>query len=142
VTHVGDIEPAKTLVKKIGGRTEHVRSPWDFLVAAEIRDEDGNHHKSDLCGPILTGAMDPEQYETQLWEELREAFPELSEEDRHNIGIERSGLYFTYSYAVTAHKAQGGSYQKVIVIDEPMSFGARWRYTALTRAEEELIHVL
>lgn len=45
-----------------------------------------------------------------------------------------------YAYAITVHKSQGGSWKKFAVVDE-VAHGwdhARWRYTALTRAEQRL----
>lgn len=45
-----------------------------------------------------------------------------------------------YGYCVTAHKAQGSEWKKVVVIDEswPGMDRARWRYTAATRSIEAL----
>lgn len=57
-------------------------------------------------------------------------------------------LQLKYGYAVTAHKAQGGQWDTVIVYFEPWLFkeGAneellRWAYTAITRAARQLILV-
>jgi len=47
---------------------------------------------------------------------------------------------FDYAYAITVHKAQGGEYSKVLVLDETL-YGteyARWLYTAITRAVDRL----
>lgn len=48
-----------------------------------------------------------------------------------------------YGYCLTVHKSQGSSWNKVMVIDEvhPEWDAKRWRYTAATRAESELIWV-
>jgi exodeoxyribonuclease-5 len=50
---------------------------------------------------------------------------------------------FVFGYAITTHKAQADGYDKVIWFDEPV--GTRrdwdWRYTAATRAAENLIVV-
>lgn len=55
----------------------------------------------------------------------------------------RENLYeganlFTFSYACTAHKMQGSQAKHVMVIDRPTAEPERWRYTAYTRAEEQL----
>jgi exodeoxyribonuclease V len=70
-----------------------------------------------------------------------------------------SGLHLTYAYCMTAHKAQGSEYEKVAVIDQRnvirlMTNAAiargensltgeetarRWLYTAVTRAQKELV---
>lgn len=49
---------------------------------------------------------------------------------------------FTYGYASTAHKCQGSQFRKVLVIDEDVSYflpQKAYRYTAITRAVEEVI---
>jgi hypothetical protein len=51
---------------------------------------------------------------------------------------------FDYGYAITAHKAQGSEYDKVLVFEEDFPWGdehRRWLYTAVTRAREKLIIV-
>lgn len=57
-----------------------------------------------------------------------------------------SGDLFDFGYAITVHKAQGSQAEKVILFEE--RFGKmddqmwrRWLYTAITRAEKELIIV-
>lgn len=45
------------------------------------------------------------------------------------------------AYCVTGHKAQGGSWENVIVFDESAAFGRdadRWRYTSITRASKTI----
>ena len=52
--------------------------------------------------------------------------------------------YFDYAYAITCHKAQGSQFPSVVVIDsraDRLWDLARWRYTAVTRASENLIFV-
>jgi exodeoxyribonuclease-5 len=48
-----------------------------------------------------------------------------------------------FGYALTCHKSQGSQARRVIVIEEhlPSSDHRRWLYTAVTRAEEELVLV-
>ena len=45
----------------------------------------------------------------------------------------------TYGYAITAHKSQGGQWRKVFVRQDAFRDNARWLYTAITRATEQLI---
>lgn len=52
-----------------------------------------------------------------------------------------AGLFFDYGYALTAHKAQGSSFEDLLVICERPSMvneddWRRWLYTAVTRASE------
>lgn len=55
-------------------------------------------------------------------------------------------MEFAYGYAITCHKAQGSSYNKVLVVEESFPFDtiehARWLYTACTRAVDKLVLVL
>jgi hypothetical protein len=52
-------------------------------------------------------------------------------------------LVFEYGYAITCHKAQGGEWNKVLVIEENFPFDkeehARWLYTAITRAQDKCV---
>ena len=51
---------------------------------------------------------------------------------------------FDYGYALTVHKAQGSQWNNVMMFDEGASFrdaSWRWRYTAVTRAAEEVTWV-
>jgi ATP-dependent exoDNAse (exonuclease V) alpha subunit len=54
-----------------------------------------------------------------------------------------AGDLFDFGYAVTVHKAQGSEAKKVILFEERFrqmedEMWARWLYTAVTRAQEEL----
>ena len=56
------------------------------------------------------------------------------------------GLLFDHGYALTVHKAQGSQFRRVVVILERSAqaggeYYRRWLYTAVTRAEEELVLV-
>lgn len=52
---------------------------------------------------------------------------------------------FAYGYAITRHKSQGSSWEKILVLEESFPFDreehARWLYTAATRASEKLVIV-
>jgi exodeoxyribonuclease-5 len=56
------------------------------------------------------------------------------------------GELFDFGYALTVHKAQGSSAEKVLLFEERNKYmsddeWSRWLYTAVTRAEEELVIV-
>ena len=61
------------------------------------------------------------------------------------IDLKKENLnYFDYGYALTVHKAQGSEAKRVTVFEERFpkmddETYARWLYTAVTRAQEELI---
>ena len=48
---------------------------------------------------------------------------------------------FDHAYCITAHKAQGGEFDEVLVLEErsPLWSHARWAYTAASRARKKLI---
>lgn len=54
----------------------------------------------------------------------------------------REACCFDFAYAITTHKAQGSEWPRVVVIDEAHKFPASsrraWRYTAVTRAADEV----
>lgn len=56
----------------------------------------------------------------------------------------KAAIHATYGYAITVHKSQGSEWSRVLVIDESRYFRKdawRWRYTAITRAAEEVVVV-
>lgn len=55
--------------------------------------------------------------------------------DQHAKGAQ----LWDYGYALTAHKAQGSEYARVVVLDANPSERKRWMYTAMTRAKEKLV---
>ena len=55
--------------------------------------------------------------------------------------VDKSVIITTYGYAITAHKSQGGQWKKVFVNQNYVANSwnpARWLYTAITRASDEL----
>lgn len=60
---------------------------------------------------------------------------------RFKVRREDTVCRFEFAYAVTCHKAQGSEYDFVVVFDESRIFddGARWLYTAITRAKKRLV---
>jgi len=57
--------------------------------------------------------------------------------------VYKMGNLFDFGYAVTVHKAQGSQARKVVLVEERGAWNddyhARWVYTAVTRASEELL---
>lgn len=65
----------------------------------------------------------------------------FNNQDRHLL---KKADLFDFAYALTVHKAQGSQAKRVIVFEERFKQMSdedwrRWLYTAITRAEEELI---
>ena len=62
-----------------------------------------------------------------------------------SLRSQQAPIEFNYGYAITAHKAQGSSWDKVMVIEERFPFERqehkRWLYTAVTRAAQKLVLV-
>ena len=70
--------------------------------------------------------------------------PSITPENFRRINRKFHPHQFDYGYAITAHKAQGSEYDKVLVFEEDFPWGdehKRWLYTAVTRAKQKLIIV-
>jgi exodeoxyribonuclease-5 len=75
---------------------------------------------------------------------IRYHAPQFGAEETADPRTAGKGLtLWDWGYALTAHKSQGSQWPAVAVYDEcrPQWDGARWRYTASTRASEKLIWV-
>lgn len=72
----------------------------------------------------------PEEYTT--WVQKRRRYVQVF---RPDVNI------FTYGYAITAHKSQGGQWEKVYLLQNSTIAGdaQRWLYTAVTRASKKLV---
>jgi exodeoxyribonuclease-5 len=53
----------------------------------------------------------------------------------------RSVLLADFGYALTGHKSQGSEWDAVLVLEESVFSGPRWRYTTATRASRHLVYV-
>ena len=60
------------------------------------------------------------------------------------VEVPRDQEQFDYGYCITAHKAQGSEWNRVMVLDQPCRNWSmeRWRYTAFTRAREHLTVII
>ncbi len=58
--------------------------------------------------------------------------------------VSRKRALFDFGYALTVHKSQGSSWKRVLVLEwiHPETSAARWRYTAATRASDELVYAM
>ena len=74
--------------------------------------------------------------------------PQFGATDPYNFTKDRRltliGDLFDFGYALTVHKAQGSQAKRVVLFEERFSrmtdeAWSRWLYTAVTRAEEELV---
>jgi exodeoxyribonuclease-5 len=64
------------------------------------------------------------------------------ERQRRDHWIKKGLIEAVWGYAITCHKSQGSQWENVIVLDDGLcrtpEDRARWRYTAITRAEKGL----
>ena len=62
---------------------------------------------------------------------------------RYAKQIVQQDKHFDWGYAITCHKSQGSSYEKVFVYEEYLNRAShkQWLYTAVTRASDKLIVV-
>jgi exodeoxyribonuclease-5 len=69
----------------------------------------------------------------------------FTSDDEIPYALRRDSDEFDYGYALTVHKAQGSQWDDVVLFDESGAFRehrARWLYTGVTRAAENLTIVL
>lgn len=64
---------------------------------------------------------------------------------KKRLNIEEVPALFDYGYAITNHRAQGSSWEKVLVIEENFPFNGdehrQWLYSAITRPEQKCVLV-
>lgn len=85
-------------------------------------------------------------YTPTPWEYIRtdsNIFKGFAPFSQQKPGSDRIFHEFDYGYAITTHKAQGSEFDKVLVFEERLGGGshARWLYTAVTRASEQIVIV-
>lgn len=143
IAEITDDEPIKTQVHLKFG--ENLLT-YDMYIS-EIIDEEGIPHKLFM----LPEYDKPSLYHQQLFNNLQAYNKELFDTLDNGIDIMAIGrraalnpsiVISTYGYATTAHKAQGGQWEKVFVRQLFTASdwdGARWFYTAITRSSKDLI---
>lgn len=91
-----------------------------------------------ICGDELVFQND------ELMVPVRFLPAQFNNPDRPQFARSRkAALPFDYSYAITAHKAQGSEWDRVLVLEQVCAGWShtRWSYTAATRAKKQLIWV-
>lgn len=106
------------------GTVNKIQQSGDRWYEAEIQMDDGD---------IYHGKISKEQFDSDTALNFTDKRAKIM-----------AGDLFDFGYALTVHKAQGGQAKKVILFEErfkKMSDAQwkRWLYTAITRAEENLI---
>jgi len=79
--------------------------------------------------------------EKETIEQFRDRVRDYVLTQKNSIDEEQIGR-FEFAGCITAHKAQGSSWRRVLVFDESYIFGENmynWLYTCITRAEEKLV---
>ncbi len=66
-------------------------------------------------------------------------FGAVNKLDRYKDQIPRGADLWDYAFAMTAHRAQGSEYNRVVVLDTAPPEPRRWLYTSATRAREKLL---
>ncbi len=90
---------------------------------------------------VLPDVEKPSIYHAQFLSPEKFFPPEWYDKNRNRGRNELSKdvAVATYGYAITAHKSQGSQWRKVFVRQDAFRDNARWLYTAVTRATEQLI---
>jgi exodeoxyribonuclease-5 len=96
-----------------------------------------------LASIKMDGVVDTEVFDGVISAEQFNAPKTLSNINLGGRRVRDADL-FDFGYAVTVHKAQGSQARKVVLIEERFKaqtedLWRRWLYTAVTRAEEELL---
>jgi exodeoxyribonuclease-5 len=133
---------------QIGDRVICLRNNWEVGIyngmlgtIKSLQDElndDGEHHwymaeiKMD-DGTLYKGKISKHQFEANS-----------TQREVPGLLHKQVGDLFDFGYALTVHKAQGSQARKVVVFEERNKHmddeaWRRWLYTAVTRAEEELV---
>lgn len=85
--------------------------------------------------------LDVEDDLGQCWESLDYA-PEQFGAEATLREIRKEKTLWDFGYALTCHKCQGSEFDRVLVLEQiaPKWESARWRYTAITRAADEIVY--
>lgn len=135
----------------VNGTTGIIQNPFETYTMAPQYIKMKNHRMNIICGEFITEdgttfhSVDMDKKMIQTGE------PCLDWRESYALGKLRNKIgdiiprQFAYGYAITAHKAQGSEFDKVLVIEESFPFDkiehARWLYTAATRSAEKLVLV-
>lgn len=135
----------------VGDKVICLRNDYDYGVfngqqfyVQKVRDEnkDGTVIRADLVDDLGQNYRN-----IPMWKDVfggKYEMKELEKDYRKFKDIDT--CFFDYGYCVTCHKSQGSEWKKVIVLEQ--SYAAkmfdmnRWRYTAITRAAENLVYCI
>lgn len=133
----------------VNGTTGIIQNPFETYRMAPRYVKMRNHKMDEICGDFIADdghtfnsvKMDRKMIETgEPCLDWREAY--ALGKLRNKIG-DIAPRHFSFGYAITAHKAQGSEWDKVLVIEERFPFDkkehARWLYTSATRASSRLV---
>ncbi len=138
---LGFEEPTPTVGDRIIClRNNHKKSIFNGMqgVIEEIDDVDLKSYRVKLSMDSLDGLI----YEGMI---SKEQFNSAKTLNNINGAVQTQGLdLFDFGYALTTHKAQGSQAKRVVLFEERFKqmdddMWKRWLYTAVTRAEEELL---
>ncbi len=117
---------------------EHPKYPMNsYLCMLTCIDENG----VERTFPVTLTDMCPS---VEKFRELGMELEDSSHQDKKSRWVaDKVGIQMMYSYAITAHKAQGSEWDKVLVVGSMIPQGngdwQKWWYTAVTRARSELV---
>jgi exodeoxyribonuclease-5 len=83
-----------------------------------------------------------QECEFYVWEEGFNSEGEKYLRLQENLDL-KERVWMTFSWAITCHKSQGSEWKDLFIIDEANTFpyADKWRYTAVTRAQESVTAV-
>ncbi len=145
---IREIQGIHSMMPIVGDRVICLRNNWESGIyngalgtlqyLENVYDEDGNHHwyDADLIlddGRSYFGRISKYQFNSKN---------SIIEVD--GVNYKDMGDLFDFGYVLTVHKAQGSQASKVVLFEERSQYmddeqWQRWLYTAVTRAETELV---
>jgi ATP-dependent exoDNAse (exonuclease V) alpha subunit len=135
----------------VNGTTGILKNPFETFIVAPNYIKMRNHKMDIICGNFISD--EGKVFQSVEMDKVMIATGEscLNWQEQFALGKIKNKIgdiiprQFTYGYAITAHKAQGSEFDKVLVLEERFPFDkiehARWLYTAATRSAEKLVLV-
>jgi exodeoxyribonuclease-5 len=126
---------------------KHLVDVGDKLICLRNNKEAGIFN-GQICTVLQVGRNTVTTLQLELMTESGEEIwqtcePDQFGHDAYPFNLMRKGLaYFDYGYAVTAHKAMGSEWDRVVVFEEVHDSWefSRWAYTSVTRASKFLFY--
>jgi exodeoxyribonuclease-5 len=132
-------------VRKLLGAKGDLPGPNERLIFLQNNAKYGvSNGQQGICRKILSTSNDWVEMDIELGSGTIISAPCSTKhflKDAIDNHTDKSVVLADFGYCVTAHKAQGSEWERVLVFEEIFKADPRrWRYTAVTRAKKQLIY--